>query len=1548
MREKRWDVFVSYGHEDAAWVGELAGNLVRDGFEVFLDRWELVGGDRVTGRLEDAIRRSLSGVLVVSQHSLSRPWVREEYEALLRQAVEDPSRRLIPVLYRDAELPAFLANRLWVDFRGTTTGPGYDDALERLERSLQGKAAGDRPRRGEARVWPAGAGGEVVRPAGSMRLSLVIEPNRVSLLGGAHEHDQSCAGLRPATVEAVKSLQRLWQRGPSVSDAQSPGEGLDGLLGDVGRRLSGDFLAGEVGAALAGAVADAARLNEVIEFGIQAPALSALPWETLALPNPDGTVDAAGATALALHRNVALYREVGGLGAVAAYKVRGPLRILVAIASPDSQNVTGELLNYEAELARIVAAVDPARRGADAHVHVLSDGSLAAIRSALTAEAEGFHVLHLSCHAQPGELILETADGERDPVSAQRLLTEGLPAGVDLPMVVLSGCSTGLAARAQPPSHEGAEGEGEQALGGVARQLLEAGVPVVLAMQAPVTDSYAAELTAALYGYLASAEVPDALIALSEARRGVEQARQKLPADAPRRGRAEWATPALWVRGLRMPLFNRREPFGKVAQSSAPVLAEGIVVRKVGEFVGRRQQLRLARRALAGAKAGLVIHGIGGVGKSTLAAEVITSPGAHPAVVVSLRGALSVDRILDELGARLNLLLPADRDELAPLRASAQRLRAGDIEWTDRWRELSELILPAVPVLVLLDNFEDNLQRDDAAWRVRDPELADLLGGWVRRPGHSKLLVTSRYPFELPEGAQRRLQPLHLGPLSAAETAKLVWQLPGLDALAPEDRLRAYRDVGGHPRTLEYLDALLQGGRARFEDVAERMEQRLSKRGIDDPDAWMATHARDADSALAEAVTLAIDDVVLGDLLDALARTPLARDLVTGASVYRVPADDTALVWQLADETEPALDPARDERIARVHAAIEDARARSDGPERLTPADVGLSDDDIAAYQTDIQDLQRPPVAAPGGFAQALSASCAIGLIAPIARSDDSELHLVHRWTARAIAQQQPELVADAHYRAAHYWRWRVERIPQTESDDLEQLLEARYHHHAAGEHDAALELSEQAILTLQTWGQYGRATELCRETLQWVPDDSAKAAAYTHQLGILAQLRGDYDTAEQRYTQSLEIKERLGDQAGLASSYHQLGMLAQRRGDYDTAEQRYTQSLEIEERLGNQAGLATSYHQLGMLAQDRGDYDTAEQRYTQSLEIEERLGNQAGLASSYHQLGTLAQLRGDYDTAEQRYTQSLEIKERLGDQAGLASSYHHLGILAQRRGDYDTAEQRYTQSLEISERLGNQAGLATSYHQLGTLAQDRGDYDTAEQRYTQSLEIDERLGDPAGLAGGYHQLGMLAQDRGDYDTAEQRYTQSLEIKERLGDQAGLASSYHQLGMLAQRRGDYDTAEQRYTQSLEISERLGNQAGLASSYHQLGMLAQDRGDYDTAEQRYTQSLEIDERLGNQAGLATSYATLAMLMTARGDNAQAVGYELGALSIRMQMHDARVAAHLQRLAAARSRLGRAAFDELTSRLLDQASQQALDGLLDEHSASSDGPGDADGG
>jgi TIR domain len=313
MTEGGWDVFVSYGHEDAAWVRVLAANLHQAGFEVFFDEWELVGGDRIAGRLEEGIRGSASGMLVVSPHALSRPWVREEYEALLHQAVHDPGRRLIPVLYADAELPPFLASRLWVDFRRAgTTGPQYEARLGELVRYLQGRPAADRPARDGSVQWPAGAGGEVVRPAGALRAQLTVSAKKVSLAAGDDPVAQEPRGPRRSTLDAVRALE--WRRA-HPDPAAAPGEG-DAALAGVGRRLSEDFLAGPTGAALAAQVAKAAELNEILELGLEVaePGLTDLPWEAVQVPEASGEIAEVGGGPLVLHRNIALYRLIGGLG----------------------------------------------------------------------------------------------------------------------------------------------------------------------------------------------------------------------------------------------------------------------------------------------------------------------------------------------------------------------------------------------------------------------------------------------------------------------------------------------------------------------------------------------------------------------------------------------------------------------------------------------------------------------------------------------------------------------------------------------------------------------------------------------------------------------------------------------------------------------------------------------------------------------------------------------------------------------------------------------------------------------------------------------------------------------------------------------------------------------------------------------------------------------------------------------------------------------------------------------------------------------------------
>ncbi|MCP4664648.1 MAG: tetratricopeptide repeat protein [bacterium] len=91
--------------------------------------------------------------------------------------------------------------------------------------------------------------------------------------------------------------------------------------------------------------------------------------------------------------------------------------------------------------------------------------------------------------------------------------------------------------------------------------------------------------------------------------------------------------------------------------------------------------------------------------------------------------------------------------------------------------------------------------------------------------------------------------------------------------------------------------------------------------------------------------------------------------------------------------------------------------------------------------------------------------------------------------------------------------------------------------------------------------------------------------------------LAGQLDAAEATYDEARRQLEGSESEAGrrhLAAAYHQLGMVAQDRGDLSAAEHWYRKSLEIEEALGNRPGMAFSYGTLGLLAAAQGNLHAA------------------------------------------------------------------------------------------------------------------------------------------------------------------------------------------------------------------------------------------------------------------------------------------------------------------------------------------------------------------
>lgn len=373
-------------------------------------------------------------------------------------------------------------------------------------------------------------------------------------------------------------------------------------------------------------------------------ALLSLPWELLAKDVEHLAADRI--------QPYVVWRRLGAETAVEAPTNRD-LSLLFMAASPESTGSGFRLseLAYEAEEVAILDAT----RSVQINLAVEESGCVDFLRDRMTG-VEEFDVLHLSCHGtvlspehaeryaahhgEPGPtLLLESPVGDIDFVSPERLAEAW---GARPPaLLFLSACRT-------------AESPGE-AVESYARKAARA-VPVVLGWDGSVFDQDAIVFAARLYDELARFNTP--MFAAASARRHllVEHLKDQ------ERGQ-HWHLARVWCgptggqplcarSGTARPIATNRgdKSFLDNARKRVPVAT-------TETFVGRRRETQRVLRAFRDNQdAGVFIHGMGNLGKSSLAARVANRVGCLTVVIYEDYDPV---KVLEQLGAAV----PEDQRE---------------------------------------------------------------------------------------------------------------------------------------------------------------------------------------------------------------------------------------------------------------------------------------------------------------------------------------------------------------------------------------------------------------------------------------------------------------------------------------------------------------------------------------------------------------------------------------------------------------------------------------------------------------------------------------------------------------------------------------------------------------------------------------------------------------------------------------------------------------------------------------------------------------------
>ncbi|MEU7824718.1 CHAT domain-containing protein [Catellatospora sp. NPDC049133] len=1155
-------------------------------------------------------------------------------------------------------------------------------------------------------------------------------------------------------------------------------------LARLGQRLSGALFDADCLDQLTTLVTKAAE-GTVVDVVIEADgAAHELPFELIQLTDQQSLATVDG---------VRLTRTVAGVAHLAVTPSPGPLKILVAVGAPEVTE--NPALDVEAEMQAIVGVVGGLGR---AEVTILETAGPQEIAEALRRDA--YHVLHLSAHGSPYGVELEDRDGNAIEVQAEDLVRALRRGGRALPLIVLSSC-----------------GGAADADAGLAVTLLRHGAERVIAMQTTVTDVYATGLITRVYRTLAEQNTSVAE-ALAEARSALFDDAQGVPAPQ----RPEYAVAALFAAGDG-PLWDAAavpEPLSNPTELPGGADARDL---SLGELVGRRALLRNVSRVLrdevpSGGRSplvnGVMLTGAAGIGKSALAGRVVNrlrDDVDDPWTVLVHHGLWNPEQLIADAAAGTD---QGDHgDQALALDAVTAALRT---------RRL----------LVVFDDFEQNLTAGGAGFA--DPGFARAFTALCEAAERGKVLVASRYPVP----GEVALLRVEVPPLGDAELRRMVLRLPAMRELAAADRETVLQVAGGHPRLLEFVDALLRGGgRARLPEVGERLRRlaRLEQITI----ARSAGAAPGAVEATRQAVALAARDMLLDDLLGLLSE--VERETLLQAAVCRVALSPGDLAYAVQGREVSEQEQAETAgHVARLRdlTLVTGGEAVAVEPwlrEALTPVQgasrLGRHERAAAMCRHIVAD-SRADFAT---LIEAVHHLAAAGRFDELAEFAESTLpSLGGQHTVAAFLADVTTALPDGHsaYPA----------LLSRERDALE----------AIGASTAAAAKGEELVARA---GQAAQAAPQDAAALLALSAALDGQARLLHRLGRIPRARTYY---EQALAIDLALSEAAPDdvpyQRNLALSLDKVARLSLYSADTGAALKAAGQALQIRQRLADaqsgepalQRDLSACLDTLAAVHQADGDIVAARDLVEQALQIRRQLvegdpQNAVLLADLLDGVGDLADLLGftgpDAEQARQLTAEAASVATGLVEadpssvesRRRLLASHWRLGDMDLAAGDLSCAQEHFLSAQALAQQLADadpasidgQRDLGIALRRMADYTFANGQPEEVRGHLERSLEVAQSLVNRLPRLGRLHhdlaesrlRLGDWLRDSGDPVAARTLYRQALASRRHQAvldpDDAssllGQAEVYERLAQLAHAAGHPGRARRHWQDALALA-----------------------------------------------------------------------------------------------------------------------------------------------
>ncbi|MGC8912733.1 MAG: tetratricopeptide repeat protein [Thermoplasmata archaeon] len=241
---------------------------------------------------------------------------------------------------------------------------------------------------------------------------------------------------------------------------------------------------------------------------------------------------------------------------------------------------------------------------------------------------------------------------------------------------------------------------------------------------------------------------------------------------------------------------------------------------------------------------------------------------------------------------------------------------------------------------------------------------------------------------------------------------------------------------------------------------------------------------------------------------------------------------------------------------------------------------------------------------------------------------------------------------------------------------------------------------------------------------------DLGGVAYAEHGLALVYWRNGEYEKAKQYVESALAHSKDVNELSLYVNLKIETGMICDELGDFNTAILNYEDAIKHAEEKYFYYEMARAYHNLGGTYLELRDFAKAENCYQKALEIFKKLGY---FREIYWSMFNLAEVylrsSGDINKAEEYLKEAYVNLKKIGDLHGVASVHSYMGIAKRLRGDFVGAEEHFKEAALLFEKLNLPHKLAETYFELALLYKNQLRKDEAIECFEKAYSLFEKLG---------------------------------------------------------------------------------------------------------------------------------------------------------------------------------------------------------------------------